>query len=362
MGRKVISLGALVLVLACIYAPSSVAIAANKPGAKCLKLGASATYLGKKVICAKSGKVLKWKLAPVVKPKPSHPQVSPTPTTPPSTPTATPTPTPSTSASASATPSESPTPTPSPSKTKQSQMITALTTTALPITNTLDLSTIKSNAGLTVTTISKTPDICLVQGSTLMPVKTGGCTITSSQPGDDTYSAAEDLSTTLQISAPVITTPDVALDGVTTYFLRNLGGTFTGDLVDITLVKYDNDASKRVCASDISMDTCRDDGNNGSIPDPMATTRYVEFTLTVNNRSSSPIAEINFRLLVGDQLDFDSIVTPLPSINDSGITAGQSATGALMVEVPKGEDISGGFLLIDEGVTDANQRVLLALK
>jgi|GEM_PF-4954622 len=360
MGRKLISASALFLVLAFLHPVSASATTAHKPGTKCPKLNATTTYAGKKEVCLKSGTVLKWKVAPTPKAKTTH-SVMPTPT-PTSSPVSTPDPSPSASATPTPTPSETATPTPTPSKTKQSQTIAAVTTTTLPITNTLDLSTIKADSGLAVTTISKTTDICLVQGEILVPVKTGACTISSTQPGDDNFAAATELSSTIQIASPVIATPDVALDGVTTYFRRNLGSTFNGDLVDITLIKYDNDASKRVCTFDILMDTCIDDGSGGSIPDPTADTRYVEFTVTVNNRSSSPIPEINFRLLVGNQLAFVTVSTSLPGINDSGIAAGQSATGGLMVEIPKSEDISNGFLMIDEGVTDANQRVLLALK
>ena len=76
--------------------------ATPKAGAKCTKAGATATALGKKFTCVKSGNKLAWnkgvaiKAAPKPLPNPVFKPVEPTPTaTPTPSPTATPTPTPS---------------------------------------------------------------------------------------------------------------------------------------------------------------------------------------------------------------------------------------------------------------------------
>ena len=82
-----------------IAAPS---FAAVKAGAKCTKVGASATASGKKFTCIKSGKKLVWNKGVAVK-KPS--------------PVATPTPTPSPTPTPEPTPAPTPTPTPTPSPT-----------------------------------------------------------------------------------------------------------------------------------------------------------------------------------------------------------------------------------------------------
>lgn len=84
--------------------------AANpKAGAKCTKVGATATAAGKKFTCVKSGKKLVWnKGVAIKKPLPvATPTPTPTPTSEP-TPTSTPTPTPT------ATPTPTPTPVPTP--------------------------------------------------------------------------------------------------------------------------------------------------------------------------------------------------------------------------------------------------------
>jgi hypothetical protein len=93
---------ALLLLMSLIAAPS---FAAVKAGAKCTKVGASATASGKKFTCIKSGKKLVWNKGVAIK-KPL-PVATPTPA-PSSTPTPEPTPAPTTTP----TPTPSPTPTP----------------------------------------------------------------------------------------------------------------------------------------------------------------------------------------------------------------------------------------------------------
>jgi hypothetical protein len=93
---------ALLLLMSLIAAPS---FAAVKAGAKCTKVGASATASGKKFTCIKSGKKLVWNKGVAIK-KPL-PVATPTPA-PSSSPTPEPTPTPTTTP----TPTPSPTPTP----------------------------------------------------------------------------------------------------------------------------------------------------------------------------------------------------------------------------------------------------------
>jgi hypothetical protein len=93
---------ALLLMMTLIAAPS---FAAVKAGAKCTKVGASATASGKKFTCIKSGKKLVWNKGVAIK-KPL-PVATPTPA-PSSSPTPEPTPAPTTTP----TPTPSPTPTP----------------------------------------------------------------------------------------------------------------------------------------------------------------------------------------------------------------------------------------------------------
>lgn len=100
MRTKFLILLSVILSLSLITAPSNAAV---KAGAKCTKIGATATAGGKKFTCVKAGKKLIWKKGVAVKaaPKPSlnpvfkpvEPAPTPTPT-PVATPTATPTPMP----------------------------------------------------------------------------------------------------------------------------------------------------------------------------------------------------------------------------------------------------------------------------
>ena len=88
-----------IALLATLSAP--VQAATPKAGAKCTKIGATATAGGKKFTCIKSGSKLVWNKGVAVKPP-----------TPVATPTATPTPQPMPTPSPSPTPEPSPAPTP----------------------------------------------------------------------------------------------------------------------------------------------------------------------------------------------------------------------------------------------------------
>ena len=57
-----------------------------------------------------------------------------------------------------------------------------------------------ADSGLTVTLASTTPSVCTVSGFVITFVSTGTCTITASQPGDSTYSAATDVTRSFQIT------------------------------------------------------------------------------------------------------------------------------------------------------------------
>ena len=93
-----------IALLATLSAP--VQAATPKAGAKCTKIGATATAGGKKFTCIKSGKKLVWNKGVAIKPP-----------TPVATPTVTPTPTPSPSATPTPTPTPTFTPTPTPTPT-----------------------------------------------------------------------------------------------------------------------------------------------------------------------------------------------------------------------------------------------------
>ena len=104
--------GRLAIVIAVLLTLAGpVQAATPKAGAKCTKMGTTATAAGKKFTCIKSGTKLVWNKGVSIKaaPKPSpNPVFKPVETTPTPSPTPVPTPTPT------ATPSPTPTPTPTP--------------------------------------------------------------------------------------------------------------------------------------------------------------------------------------------------------------------------------------------------------
>jgi hypothetical protein len=104
-GHLLIAIALLVTLAAPVHA------ATPKAGAKCTKVGATATASGKKFTCVKSGTKLVWNKGVTIK-KPT-PVPTPTPTPSPS-PTPEPTPTPTPTVTPTATPTPTPTPTPAP--------------------------------------------------------------------------------------------------------------------------------------------------------------------------------------------------------------------------------------------------------
>lgn len=64
-----------------------------------------------------------------------------------------------------------------------------------------------ASSGLPVTFQSTTPSICTVSGATVTLVAAGTCTITASQAGDSSYSAAADVTRSFAISAAAASAP-----------------------------------------------------------------------------------------------------------------------------------------------------------
>ena len=59
-----------------------------------------------------------------------------------------------------------------------------------------------TTSGLSISFASTTPAICTISGSTLTPVNEGNCSITASQAGDSTYSAAKPVTKSIKIINP----------------------------------------------------------------------------------------------------------------------------------------------------------------
>jgi CshA-type fibril repeat protein len=66
-----------------------------------------------------------------------------------------------------------------------------------------------ASSGLTVSLVSSTPSVCTVSGFVITFVSAGTCTVTASQPGDSTYSAATDATRSFNISTPAPSQPVV---------------------------------------------------------------------------------------------------------------------------------------------------------
>ena len=67
-----------------------------------------------------------------------------------------------------------------------------------------------ATSGLDVGYASTTPAICAVDGATLDLLAAGTCDVTASQPGDDTWTPAEDVAGSMLVNVPPYTSPDGA--------------------------------------------------------------------------------------------------------------------------------------------------------
>ncbi len=104
------------------------------------------------------------------------------------------------------------------SQTFTLQKIAQAITFAPPATMTIDdgsvtLSPTTNAAGLTVTLTSSTPTVCTVSGLTVTFLDPGVCTVTASQPGDGTRSAASDVTRSFHIIQIATTALDAARAG-----------------------------------------------------------------------------------------------------------------------------------------------------
>ena len=93
-----------------------------------------------------------------------------------------------------------------------SQSLTAQTITfAQPSSQLLSTASLTvaptADSGLTVSLASTTTGVCTVSGFVITFVSAGTCSITASQPGDSTYSAATDVVRSFVISTPGVNTP-----------------------------------------------------------------------------------------------------------------------------------------------------------
>jgi hypothetical protein len=103
-----------------------------------------------------------------------------------------------------------------------------------------------ASSGLPVTFTSSPSSVCTVSGSTAMLLTTGTCTITASQSGNASYSAAKPISQSFTVT-PKLISDTVTLgisSGTEAYSVRNrfaIGPSYTGSPVPTgTVTLYDN--------------------------------------------------------------------------------------------------------------------------
>lgn len=70
-----------------------------------------------------------------------------------------------------------------------------------------------ANSSYAVTFSSATPGVCAVSGSTVTGIAAGTCTVAANQAGDGTYSAALQVTQSIQVATPTCTPPQVLQNG-----------------------------------------------------------------------------------------------------------------------------------------------------
>ncbi len=307
-----------VILFALITVPS-IAAASTKAGANCSKAGATTSISGVKFRCAKSGKNLIWQKF-----------------------------------NASAKPAKTPT------LSKLAQSITTPALKSVEITQASLSGFFTATSDLPVDLSTKTPTICSVQAENVQLLQTGTCDISASQSGSSKYLPAKPVDVAIAIKPPTVTSDNALLDQVQTFIRVPLGTAYASDTAVITLTAFSNDATPKVCTADGTALGCTVPNGSG-VPDPASQTRYIEFAFHVKNLDPNPLPSISYRLLVGKELsDIDAGVS-LQTLNGLSIGSGESADGSLFGAVPINQDLSGAYLLIDEGITDPSVKLLLSL-
>lgn len=300
-----------VLVLSLLAIPAT-AQASQKPGGACSKLGMTSSFLGSRYGCALSGKKLVWiKSAPA-------------------------------------------------SNAKLKQSITLPQIKTIDISNANFTGSFASSSKLPVVLISNSPLICSVKDLAISLLQTGSCLLSATQPGNAKYFPAQPTSYSFAIVPPVITSDNALFDEVQTFVKVPLTTVFSSDTAEISLVNYLNDATGKVCANDPAALGCSS-VNGVGVADPASQTRYVEFNFHIKNLDANPLPSISYRLLVrGILSDIDTSVA-LDTLSNVDLQSGESVDGSFYGLVPIKEDISHGYLVIDEGITDSTVRLLMDL-
>lgn len=299
--------------------------ASQKIGTSCSKLGAVATYSGVHYRCVVSGKKLAWVRVSTPK-KAVKGESSQTST----------------------------------AKSKLHQSISA------PNVKTVDIAAGKftgvflANSKLPVDLSSSTPLICSIKDQSIQLLQTGSCTISANQSGNDKYLPSQPVSYTFEIIPPVVTSDNALFDEVQTFVRVPMGTAFASDTAEITLTSFLNDATAEVCTNDPSAPGCLL-SNGAGVADPASQTRYVEFKFHIKNLDANPLPSISYRLLMGGVIsDIDTGVT-LETLTKVDLEFGQTIDGSFFGLVPVNLNISHGYLIMDEGITDSSVKLLLSL-
>lgn len=182
----------------------------------------------------------------------------------------------------------------------------------------------------------------------------------ANQSGSDKYLPAPPVSVSFAVTPPTITSDNALFDEVQTFIRVPKGTMYASDSAEITLTAVNNDVTGKICAADPSTLGCTSVNGSG-VADPTSQTRYVEFAFHVKNLDANPLPTISFRLLLNGVLsDVDSAVG-LASLNDLTVGSGESVDGSVYGIIPKDQKIEGGYLVIDEGITDSSIRLLFDL-
>lgn len=298
-----------------------IALATEKPGGTCPSPGKRIEIAGGKYHCAKSGKHLVW--AKSIK----NGKVPPTATS---------------------------------NSLKRRQVIVLPKSRSFEITSGPAVGFISADSKLPVGMSSSTPLICTVNDQLVTLLRTGSCSISVTQAGNDQYLAADQVNFSFDVIPPVITTHNSLLEGVQSFVDVPKGTTYSSETAEFTLTNFINDATAKVCANDPTAPGCLL-ANGAGVADPSSQTKYVEFVFHVKNLDANPLPPISYRLLLkGQIMDIDTGVT-LQTLNNIDINSGESTDGSFFGVVPINLKLDSGYLLIDEGVTDSSVKLLMKL-
>ena len=144
-------------------------------------------------------------------------------------------------------------------RTFQITLLPQVITFAQPADQLLSANTLTvaptANSGLTVTLVSTTTGVCTVSGFVITFVATGTCSLTSSQAGNSTYSAATNVIRSFLITTTAVVTPPTELPAAPD--IDPIGGKTTGTNPITLPVPVNHGSTGAACLVDPADSICK---------------------------------------------------------------------------------------------------------